>query len=55
MLLAPIIGGVLVATVYVRFHYALDTVAGLLVAIVVVTALTSSFARRRMWQSAASA
>lgn len=55
VLLAPIIGGVLVATVYGRFHYALDTVAGLLVAIVVVTAFTSGVARRRVWQSAARA
>jgi membrane-associated phospholipid phosphatase len=37
-LLAPIIAGVMVATVYGRFHYALDTVAGLLVAVGVVLA-----------------
>jgi membrane-associated phospholipid phosphatase len=37
-LLAPIIGGVVMATVYGRFHYALDSIAGLLVAAVVVLA-----------------
>lgn len=51
MLLTPVIGGVVVATVYGRFHYALDTVAGLLVAIAAVTAFTSGIARRREWQS----
>jgi membrane-associated phospholipid phosphatase len=35
-LLSPIIAGVVMATVYGRFHYALDTVAGLLLAVVVV-------------------
>ena len=40
LLLAPIIAGVMVATVYGRFHYALDTVAGLLVAIAVVVTFT---------------
>ena len=53
--LAPIVAGVVVATVYGRFHYALDTVAGLLLAIVVVTAFSSGVARRRVWQSAARA
>ena len=38
--LAPIIGGLILATVYGRFHYALDTIAGLGVAILVVTTLT---------------
>ena len=37
--LAPIISGVIVATVYGRFHYALDTIAGLAVAVGVVTAV----------------
>lgn len=55
VLLAPIIGGVVVATVYGRFHYALDTVAGLLVAIVVVTVFTSGFSRRHVGQSASGA
>lgn len=55
VLLSPIIGGVVVAAVYGRFHYALDAVAGLLVAIVVVTAFTSGVARRRVWQGAARA
>ena len=35
--------------------HALDTVAGILVAIVVVTAFTSGIARRRVWQSVARA
>ena len=48
LLLAPIIGGLVVATVYGRFHYALDTVAGLLVAIVVMTAFTYGFPRMRV-------
>jgi membrane-associated phospholipid phosphatase len=38
--LAPVVGGVIVATVYGRFHYALDTIAGLLVAVAVVAAFT---------------
>jgi membrane-associated phospholipid phosphatase len=37
-LLVPITGGVMVATVYGRFHYALDAIAGAAVAIAVVTA-----------------
>ena len=37
--LAPIISGVIVATVYGRFHYALDTIAGVAVAVGVVTTL----------------
>jgi membrane-associated phospholipid phosphatase len=55
VLLAPIVAGVVVATVYGRFHYALDTAAGLLLAIVVVTAFTSGVARRHVWQGAARA
>ena len=55
VLLAPIISGVVVATVYGRFHYALDTVAGLLLAIVVVTVFTIGFSRRHVVQSASSA
>jgi len=55
VLLAPIVGGVVLATVYGRFHYALDTVAGLLVAIVVVMAFTSGGAGRHVWRNAASA
>ncbi len=35
--LAPVIGGVILATVYGRFHYALDTIAGVLVAVAVVS------------------
>ena len=35
-LLLPIIGGLLIATVYGRFHYVLDTLAGAALAIVVV-------------------
>ena len=34
-LLTPLIGGVLIATVYGRFHYALDTLAGIVVALAV--------------------
>ncbi len=34
-LLTPLIGGVLVATVYGRFHYAVDTLAGIVVALAV--------------------
>jgi membrane-associated phospholipid phosphatase len=41
-LLAPIITGVVMATVYGRFHYALDSIAGLLVAAVVVCACRRS-------------
>jgi len=37
-LLAPIIAGVVMATVYGRFHYALDTIAGLLVGAIIVFA-----------------
>jgi membrane-associated phospholipid phosphatase len=56
VLLTPIILGVVVATVYGRFHYALDTVAGLLLAIVVVTVFTmSGFSRRHVGQSTSSA
>jgi len=36
--LAPIIGGLLIATVYGRFHYALDTLTGAALAIAVVAA-----------------
>jgi len=49
VLLAPLIGGVVVATVFGRFHYALDTVAGLLLAIVVVTVFTTGFSRRHVF------
>jgi membrane-associated phospholipid phosphatase len=35
-LLLPIIGGVMMATVYGRFHYALDTLAGAVLAVAVV-------------------
>jgi membrane-associated phospholipid phosphatase len=37
-LLVPIIAGLLVATVYGRFHYVLDTLAGVGLAIAVVSA-----------------
>ena len=54
VLLAPIIAGVAVATVYGRFHYALDTLSGLLLAIVVVTVFTIGFSKARgaEWSSA---
>jgi membrane-associated phospholipid phosphatase len=55
MVLTPIIAGVVVATVYGRFHYALDTVAGVLLAIVVVTVFTRAFSRGHVAQSASSA
>jgi len=38
VLIAPIIGGVVMATVYGRFHYALDTIAGLLLGATIVFA-----------------
>ncbi len=37
-LLAPVTGGLLIATVYGRFHYVLDTIAGASLAIVIVVA-----------------
>jgi membrane-associated phospholipid phosphatase len=36
--LTPVIAGIVVATVYGRFHYALDTVAGLALGVTVVSA-----------------
>jgi membrane-associated phospholipid phosphatase len=44
--LVPIVGGVMIATVYGRFHYVLDTLAGAALAIVVVGAYQYA-ARRR--------
>jgi membrane-associated phospholipid phosphatase len=38
LLLTPILAGIVAATVYGRFHYALDTIAGLLLAALVVLA-----------------
>jgi membrane-associated phospholipid phosphatase len=46
VVLAPVVGGLIVATVYGRFHYALDTLAGLLVAVVVVAVSTYGLSRR---------
>jgi membrane-associated phospholipid phosphatase len=36
ILLTPVIAGLIMATVYGRFHYALDTIAGVGLAVVVV-------------------
>jgi membrane-associated phospholipid phosphatase len=36
ILLTPIIAGLMVATVYCRFHYVLDTIAGVALAFAVV-------------------
>jgi membrane-associated phospholipid phosphatase len=33
--LTPLVGGILVATIYGRFHYVLDVVAGVLLAVTV--------------------
>ena len=46
--MTPIILGVVVATVYGRFHYALDTVAGLGLAVCVV----GTYRRRSSWKAA---
>jgi len=43
--LLPIVGGLVLATVYGRFHYALDVVAGLALAVTVFGAFTASAAR----------
>ena len=52
-LLVPITGGVMIATVYGRFHYVLDTVAGAALAIAVVVAYRhlSAMAGRRTTSS----
>ena len=46
-LLVPITGGLMIATVYGRFHYVLDTLAGAGLAIAVVVVYSTSLRRRR--------
>ena len=51
-LLLPIIGGVMMATVYGRFHYALDTLAGAVLAVAVV--MGYRYLSGRSWPETAS-